>query len=320
MYLKQAIEGKELRCAFGCFLAIFGVDQVLEFTFPHHDSTTTRTRRPLGENGIDISETWRNGHLHRSRREDITVGRIRFLQWANLSIAWMQVWRLEFNRPLKHYTDKKSDKKQRDQQIDQNRATGGSDVVPHKNEEKRDPAAGTRVTDPTTGKQVVIEDVNDQYVERSKNPMLSVPNANLGKDTPVKTDSSQSGAEYKEMQDITAPPDPVAEGSTSDVPIHGEKTNILFHPTPSVSYEATFKSLEQRGLYLVVGVFVGIIVLGRTFGGRFIGIIPLAACVASGIWLWVKEVVRSGREVEWSAEKERGQVATANLLPESVEW
>jgi Ca2+-dependent lipid-binding protein len=150
--------------------------------------------------------------------------------------------------------------------------------------------------------------------------MLSVPNANLGKDTPVKTESSQIGAEYKEKQDITAPPDPVAEGSTSDVPIHGEKTNILFHPTPSVSYEATFQRLEERGLWLIIGVFVGIIVLGRTFGGKYIGIIPLAACVSSGIWLWIKEVVRSGREVEWSAEKERGQVATANLLPESVEW
>lgn len=73
-------------------------------------------------------------------------------------------------------------------------------------------------------------------------------------------------------------------------------------------------------MWLVAGVFVAIIVLGRSFGGRFLGVIPLAACVSSGIWLWVKEVVRSGREVEWSAEKERGQVATANLLPESVEW
>lgn len=40
----------------------------------------------------------------------------------------------------------------------------------------------------------------------------------------VKTDKSQSGEEYSHNQDITAPPDPVAPGSTSDVPIHGEKT------------------------------------------------------------------------------------------------
>lgn len=215
------------------------------------------------------------------------------------------------------------DKKDRDRQIDEQKKASknqkNGDAVPHQNETKS--AAGMRtVTDPVTGHQVGIEDVNKEMMENVKNPQLSVPNANLGKDTPVKTDASQSNPEYKEKQDITAPPDPVAEGSTSDVPIHGEKTNILFHPTPSVSYEPTFNRLEQHGLYVTIGVFLAIIILGKTFGGRYIGIIPLAMCVSSGIWLWVKEVVRSGREVEWESEKERGKTATANLLPESVEW
>ncbi|EME89400.1 uncharacterized protein MYCFIDRAFT_206340 [Pseudocercospora fijiensis CIRAD86] len=211
------------------------------------------------------------------------------------------------------------DKKDRDRQIDeQKQGTVGSDVQPHRNEKKS--TKGKTVTDPTTGKQVVIEDVNDAFIERAKNPSLSVPNANLGRDTTVQTDPSQKNPEYKEKQDITAPPDPIAEGSTSDVPIHGEKTNILFHPTPSVSYEPTFARLEERGLWLVVGVFFAIVILGRTFGGRYIGMIPLAGCIASGIWLWIRELVRSGREVEWESEKERGKTATANLLPESVEW
>lgn len=217
------------------------------------------------------------------------------------------------------------DKKDRDKTIDEeqkqkSRPSGGADgVVAHQNEQKS--KAGQKVVrDPTTGHDVTIEDVNSDMMERVKNPTLSVPNANLGKDTTVKTDASQKNPEYKEKQDITAPPDPVAEGSTSDVPIHGEKTNVLFHPTPSVSYEPTFNRLEQRGLVMVVGVFFGIIILGVSFGGRYIGMIPLAMCVSSGIWLWVKEVVRSGREVEWESEKERGQTATANLLPESVEW
>jgi hypothetical protein len=219
------------------------------------------------------------------------------------------------------------DKKERDKQLDeqaklkaQQQKLGGSDVKAHQNEAKKPSSSQKTVTDPTTGKEVVIEDVNKDFMEKVKNPVLSVPNANLGKDTTVKTEASQSNPEYKEKQDITAPPDPVAEGSTSDVPIHGEKTNILFHPTPSVSYEPTFARLEERGLWLVAGVFVAIVLLGRVFGGKYIGIIPLAACVSSGIWLWVKEVVRSGREVEWESEKERGRTATANLLPESVEW
>ncbi|KAI5370533.1 putative C2 domain, synaptotagmin-like mitochondrial-lipid-binding domain, C2 domain superfamily [Septoria linicola] len=212
------------------------------------------------------------------------------------------------------------DKKDRDKQIDQGKAVGGgTEPRPHKNE-KKEANAGQTVTDPTTGKQVVIEDVNDAFRERAIHPNLSVPNANLGKDTPVKTEATQKNPEYKEMQDITAPPDPIAEGSTSDVPIHGEKTNILFHPTPSVSYEATFKRLEERGLWLVVGTFFAIVIVGRVFGGRYLGLIPLGACISSGIWLWIKELIRSGREVEWDSEKTRGETATANLLPESVEW
>jgi hypothetical protein len=123
----------------------------------------------------------------------------------------------------------------------------------------------------------------------------------------VKTESTQSNPEYKEKQDITAPPDPIAEGSTSDVPIHGEKTNILFHPTPSVSYEPMFASLEKRASGLCIAILIAIVVIGKMFGGSLKGLIPLAACITSGVWLWMKEVVRSGREVEWSSEQTRGE-------------
>ncbi len=126
----------------------------------------------------------------------------------------------------------------------------------------------------------------------------------------VKTEATQSNPEYKEKQDITAPPDPIAEGSTSDVPIHGEKTNILFHPTPSVSYEPMFASLEKRAGGLCIAILVAIIVVGKMFGGSLKGLIPLAACITSGVWLWMKEVVRSGREVEWSSEQSRGETVS----------
>ena len=144
-----------------------------------------------------------------------------------------------------------------------------------------------------------------------KDPQLSVPNANLGKDTTVKTDPSQANPEYKANQDVTAPPDPVAEGSTSDVPIHGEKTNILFHPTPSVSYEPMFAALETRASGLCIGVFIAITILGKMFGASLKGLIPTAMCIVSGIWLWMKEVVRSGREVEWSSEQTRGETVSS---------
>ena len=106
---------------------------------------------------------------------------------------------------------------------------------------------------------------------------------------------------------MTAPPDPIHPGSTSDVPIHDEKTNILFHPTPSISYEPTFASLETKAYVLCGGIFVAIVLLGKMFGASLKGLVPTAACVASGVFLWMKEVVRSGRELEWEGEKKRGE-------------
>lgn len=113
--------------------------------------------------------------------------------------------------------------------------------------------------------------------------------------------------------DITSPPDPVAEGSTSDVPIHGEKTNILFHPTPSISFEPTFASLEKKTGGICLGIGLAILIVGNIFGGAMKGLIPLAACVVSCIWLWMKEVIRSGREAEWDQEKTRGQTVRGRL-------
>jgi Ca2+-dependent lipid-binding protein len=132
---------------------------------------------------------------------------------------------------------------------------------------------------------------------------------------PVKTDKTQSGKEYAQIKDITAPPDPIAPGSTSDVPINGEKTNILFHPTPSVSYEPMYQALKTLASLLAVSVLITIVVLGKMFGGALYGLIPLGMCISSGIFLWMKEVVRSGREVEWSSEQERGE--TVRILPRS---
>ena len=187
---------------------------------------------------------------------------------------------------------------------------GSTEARPHLETKAGKKGTLKTVTDPTTRKDVQIEDVDKDFMKAVENPQLSVPNANLGKETTVKTDPSQSNPEYKRNQDITAPPDPVAEGSTSDVPIHGEKTNILFHPTPSVSYEPMFASLETRAGGLCIVILAAIIILGKMFGGSLKGLIPLSMCITSGLWLWMKEVVRSGREVEWSSEQARGETVS----------
>jgi hypothetical protein len=92
------------------------------------------------------------------------------------------------------------------------------------------------------------------------------------------------------------------------VPIHGEKTNILFHPTPSLSFEPAFAALEQKATVLTGGIFFAIVLFGKMFGASLTGLIPTAACVAAGVFMWAKEVVRSGREVEWESEKKRGEI------------
>lgn len=70
------------------------------------------------------------------------------------------------------------DKKKRDKEIDQQRAARESkresgEVQPHQ-EQLRPKENQKTVTDPTTGQEVVIEDVNKDMVERAKNPVVSI--------------------------------------------------------------------------------------------------------------------------------------------------
>ncbi|OJD16405.1 hypothetical protein AJ78_03435 [Emergomyces pasteurianus Ep9510] len=202
--------------------------------------------------------------------------------------------------------------KQKSEQDESTEVTAHTPLQPRKR--------GRKVTDPTTGREVEIDDVGHEFMATVEEPQLSVPNANLGKPTPIKTEPTQDAQEYKRAQDITSPPDPIAEGTTSDVPIHGEKTNILFHPTPYVSYEPMYKALEKRGTVLSLCIFCGIVIPGKLIGGSLKGLIPLAFCITSGVWLWMQDLIRKGRDMEWSSEQRRGETATVNLLPESVEW
>lgn len=75
-----------------------------------------------------------------------------------------------------------------------------------------------------------------------------------------------------------------------------------------------FDQLEKRGTALCIAIPFAIIVLGRIFGGSLLGLIPLAFCVTSGVWLWVQEVIKSGKEMEWSSEQMRGQMVQSPPL------
>lgn len=90
------------------------------------------------------------------------------------------------------------DKKNRDAQLDeqaaaskqaqksgqktgQNAVDGGAQ--PHRNQKKSVEGTETTVTDPTTGNQVTIADVDKTMMSEVEDPHLVVPNANLQKDT-----------------------------------------------------------------------------------------------------------------------------------------
>jgi hypothetical protein len=81
-----------------------------------------------------------------------------------------------------------------------------------------------------------------------------------------------------------------------------------------------FATMEARANVLCAGIFFAIIFVGKMFGGRLVGLIPLSIFIASGVFLWVKDLIRQGRDAEWSSEQERGETAVINLIPESVEW
>lgn len=79
--------------------------------------------------------------------------------------------------------DRKLDEQMQAQNKQQTAGIGAGDAVPHKEQKMGIPDTAKTVTDPTTGNQVVIEDVSKAMMDRVENPTLSVPNANLQKDT-----------------------------------------------------------------------------------------------------------------------------------------
>ncbi|KAK4228461.1 hypothetical protein QBC38DRAFT_153165 [Podospora fimiseda] len=220
------------------------------------------------------------------------------------------------------------DKKARDAKIDaaeENQQPQQNDSLPQGAREHisshNDGKNRRTVRDPTTGKDVEIVDITSKHVKSTKDPMLTVPNPSLQLPSTISTSPDQPDSTYRHNQDVTAPPDPIAPGSTSDVPIHGEATNVLFHPTPSISFEPMFASIEARANVLAAAIFFGIIIIGYTLsGGSLLTLIPLAAVISSGVFLWTKDLISQGRKMEWHSERKRGEFARVNLIPESVEW
>ena len=77
-----------------------------------------------------------------------------------------------------------NDKRARDKRIDQEAVQKqGQPATENKLPEKQLKGTEKRVTDPTTGREVVIADVSKDMINEVKNPHIVVPNANLNKET-----------------------------------------------------------------------------------------------------------------------------------------
>ena len=90
------------------------------------------------------------------------------------------------------------DKAERDRKLDeqqtakQKQAPLVGEPVPHRPQKAGIEGTRKTVTDPTTGREVTIEDVSRATMDQVDNPQLSVPNANLQKDTVQCSRSSSS--------------------------------------------------------------------------------------------------------------------------------
>lgn len=227
---------------------------------------------------------------------------------------------------------------------------------------------GTRkVYDPVTGnREVEIEDASKAFMKEAGDPKLTVPKENIVPqrhaeeafpsafpDTNSVPPSKATGAtntakefphtspiqplkEFAEIQDITAPPAPMAPHSTSDVPLRGgEKTNLLFHPTPTIALSSTpvIQALEQKAKYVCITLFtftamiplLPSILCGFKGGVHvtvpsFLASFTAGITIACAIWVWTRSILRQTRNIDWSAERQRGEISSANLIPESAEW
>lgn len=84
------------------------------------------------------------------------------------------------------------DKKERDRQIDESaaadkqkgqHATTADGIQPHKMQKRKVDGTEKTVTDPVTGNQVTISDVDKSMMSEVEDPHLVIPNANLQKNT-----------------------------------------------------------------------------------------------------------------------------------------
>ena len=114
----------------------------------------------------------------------------------------------------------------------------------------------------------------------------------------------------------------------------GENTNLLFHPTPTIALSATpvIQALEEKAKHVCIAALIfttmipllswvlhGFNSLHVTVPSLLISF-TVGIIIACAIWAWTRSILTQAKNIDWSAERQRGEIASANLIPESVEW
>lgn len=110
--------------------------------------------------------------------------------------------------------------------------------------------------------------------------------------------------------------------ATDDVPIGGEKSNVLFHPTPQVNFDHVYDALKQDLRQVAYLIFGSVIVLDWLFiGGGWIGFLKSllpAAGVAAAVYFILD---KAGQNVSAGTMEETApKTEKLAYVPESVEW
>lgn len=136
------------------------------------------------------------------------------------------------------------------------------------------------------------------------------------------TDGDTAPSSEPKAQDGPADQDEVRAGATDDVPIGAEKSNILFQPTPQVSFDGVFETLRKDAMRVAYIISATIVVLDFMFiGGGFRGFLKSlfpAFGVATAVYFIITHVGQTAADGKIN----QADPATEKLryVPESVEW
>ncbi|KAH6666266.1 C2 domain protein [Halenospora varia] len=111
-------------------------------------------------------------------------------------------------------------------------------------------------------------------------------------------------------------------GATDDVPIGGEKSNVLFHPTPQVNFNHVYDTLKKDLRQVSYVIFGSVIVLDWLFiGGGWLGFLK-SLLPATGVAVAVYFILATAGQKSLGGHMDQTAPKTEKLayVPESVEW